>query len=101
MPEFFEDRHETSVCHLEKCNEDRVWYLGRTRRTDKTLHARTDLDVQAVVDQALSCLSAPVPEFHEHAVVIDWPAEKEERKRIAVELAHRAAECKLPPRVAE
>jgi hypothetical protein len=97
LPECYENRHETSVCHLDGCADDRVWHLGRTVRPGKTLHARVDLDVQQVVDQALSCLSAPEQDFQEHAVVIDWPDEKEEQKKIAVELATRAAECKRPP----
>jgi hypothetical protein len=32
MPEYYENRHETSVCHLDGCAEDRVWQLGRTRQ---------------------------------------------------------------------
>ncbi|WP_153946360.1 hypothetical protein [Cupriavidus sp. U2] len=99
LPELYNDRHETSVCHLDRCEESRVWHLGRSRRPTKTLHARTDFDVQHALDLSLGCLAAPEPDFDEHAVVVNWPAEKLEQKKIAVELASKAGECKAPPPV--
>ena len=99
LPEFYKEkeRHETSVCHLDRCDEGRVWHLGLTRRPDKTLHARVDLDVQSVVGQSLECLTAPEDDYDEHVVVVKWPPDKEGQKLIAVQLAMKAGQCKPPP----
>lgn len=90
-------RLETSVVHLDRCDEERVWHLGRTCKPDKTLYGRTDFSVQLAVQQALECLAAPQPDFDEHAVVVKWPEAKEEQKRIALALADKAGVCQPPP----
>lgn len=97
MPDFYKSRHETSVCHLDRCDEDRVWHLGLTRRPNKTLYARVDLDVASVVGQSLECVTAPETDYDEHAVVVKWPPDKEGQKLIAVQLAMKAGQCKAPP----
>lgn len=97
MPEYFQERHETSVCHLDGCADNRVWHLAATRRADKTLKARVDFLVAYAIDQSLSCVSAPEDGFCEHAVLIDWPDDKEARKLITVQLASRVGGCMLPP----
>lgn len=97
MPEEFENRWETSVCHMDSCNDDRVWNIGRSCRTDKTLRARIDFDVQHVVNNALSCEASPEDGYDEHAVVIEWPPDKEQQKLIAVQLVAAVGACKLPP----
>ncbi|AMU06269.1 hypothetical protein A2T82_08230 [Burkholderia cenocepacia] len=86
---------------MDKCGDDRVWHLGRTRRADRTLRARIDFDVQHVVDNALACHTAPQDGFDEHAVVVEWPSDKAEQKLIAVKLADAVGACKMAPPVAE
>ncbi|MGN4072150.1 hypothetical protein ACS0X5_10780 [Burkholderia gladioli] len=101
MPEQYEDRWETSVCRIGACDEERVWYLGRTRRPDRTLRARIDFDVQHVIDNTLACNTAPQDGYDEHAVVIDWPPTKEAQKLIAVKLAAAVGACTLAPATGE
>jgi len=84
------------VCHLDGCADNRVWELAATRRADKTLKARADFLVAYAIDQSLSCVSAPEDGFYEHAVLIDWPTDKEGQKRIAVDLAFKNGSCKFP-----
>lgn len=97
LPEYFNARHETSVCHLDGCPDHRVWHLAGTRRSDKILRARADFPIAIAVDQSLSCVSAPEEDFCEHAVIIDWPPDKEGQKRIALELATKSGPCRFPP----
>lgn len=97
MPEYFNDRHETSVCHLDGCPDHRAWHLARTRRPNKTLKARADFPIELAVDLSLSCVSAPEDDFSEHAVIIQWPSDKEGQKLIAIDLAAKNGPCRLPP----
>lgn len=101
MPEPYENGWETSVCRMDTCDNERVWHLGRTCRIDRTLRARIDFDVQDVVDNALACHTAPRDGFDEHAVVIQWPADKEQQKVIAVNLAATVGACKIVPPIAD
>lgn len=86
-PDKASGRLETSVCRLKDCSEERIWYLARTQRTDKTVKGRADLSVQAVVEVGLECIAAPVVDFPEHAVLLGWPADKPACKAIALVLS--------------
>lgn len=99
MPEYFEaaKRHETSVCCLDGCSDERAWDLAKVQRPNKTLHARANFPVQLAIDQSLSCIAAPVDGFDEHAVIIEWPNDKEAQKVKAIELASGTAPCLRPP----
>lgn len=81
------NRLETSVCRLVGCSEERVWHLGTTQRPDRTLYARADHSLQAAIANNLSCVSAPVDGFPEHAVLLGWPSEKPAQKLIAIALS--------------
>lgn len=80
------NRHETSLCHLV-CEDARVWQLGCEARPKQTLKARADFTVSVATAARLRCLSSPVKDFPEHAVLIDWPAGKAEQKAIAIAIA--------------
>ncbi|KVG07252.1 hypothetical protein WJ24_22010 [Burkholderia vietnamiensis] len=86
---------------MDTCDDERVWHLGRTCRIDKTLHARIDFDVQHVIDYALACHTAPQDGYGEHAVVIQWPADKAQQKLIAVQLAAAVGACRIAPPIAD
>ncbi|MBF3560998.1 hypothetical protein ISF97_27735 [Burkholderia pseudomallei] len=101
MPEEYGNRWETSVCRIDTCDDERVWHLGRACRIDKTLRARIDFDVQQVVDNALACRMAPQDGYDEHAVVIQWPADKEQQKLIAVQLAAAVGVCRIAPPIVD
>lgn len=99
LPELYSGRLETSVCRICRVAELRIWYLGKSVRRDKTLHARADFPVSAALSQALECLSAPEPHFSEHAVLVGWPHgsnEKMRHKAIAAHLAGVAAVSLAP-----
>lgn len=81
------NRHETSVCHLNGCADDRVWELALTSRPEQVLKGRVDFTVGLATAQTLECLSSPEHNYQEHAVLVNWPADKENQKRIAMQLA--------------
>jgi hypothetical protein len=90
LPELYNGRLETSVCRICEIAEPRIWALGKSVRRDKTLHARADFPVSAALSQALECLSAPEPNFSEHAVLIGWPPGSNEKMRHKAIAAHLA-----------
>jgi hypothetical protein len=89
LPRFERDfnRHETSVCHLNGCADDRVWELAISSRPEQGLKGRVDFAVGLATAQTLECLSSPEHNYQEHAVLVNWPPEKEDQKRIAMQLA--------------
>jgi hypothetical protein len=89
MPRFERDfnRHETSVCHLNGSDDARVWQLAVDSRPGQELRGRVDFAVGLATAQELSCLSSPEHNYAEHAVLVNWPLEKEDQKRIALALA--------------
>lgn len=91
-------RWETSVCRLDNCSDERVWHIARTQVTHKPVKARVDIPVEAVRTQQLSCVIAPVEGFQEHAVIVGWPSEKEDRKRLAMALT-KSCTARFPPPV--
>ena len=48
---------------------------------------RADIEVEAVIKNALKAVAWPLAKNQNHAHVIGWPADKEARKTIAQELA--------------
>jgi len=89
-PQF--ERWETSVCSLARCaNDERVWHLARTQRSDKSVKARIDVCVDHVQHSDLRCIAAPVPGYPEHAVIVGWPDEKHDQKARALALSKRCA----------
>ena len=99
LPELYKGRLETSVCRIRDITEVRIWNLGKTVRPDKVLYARADFPHSAAISKSLKCLSAPEPNFGEHAVLIGWPHgsdEKMRHKAIAAHLAGGATVSLLP-----
>ena len=105
MPEFFQDKHETSVCRKTNITEERIWEISRVveeQRKKKSI-GRADLGVDIICVNALTAESAPDMKlsYPEHSVIIGWPegqeeTEKAKRKSIAQELASRAKPVKIP-----
>lgn len=100
MPELHPDtgEHELSICRLDGCADSRVWHLGKTCRRDVTLKARADFGVSAAHEQKLVGYRAPVKDFAEHAILVDWPPPDEKSHRISVAQALAdASTVKKPP----
>lgn len=91
------DRWETSVCSLDGCSDVRVWSLARSSRPDANLKARVDFPVGLATSNQLGCVTSPMPDFEEHAVLLEWPEEKEDRKVITVALAKGCPAVLNPP----
>jgi len=98
LPELHNQQLETSVCRISRIDETRIWYLGKTIRSDKFAVARADFAVAIASNQRLNCLPAPEVNFPEHAVLIGWPpmTDKAKQKAIAAQLAA-VAEVRLVP----
>jgi hypothetical protein len=92
------NRYETSMCHINACaNDARIWQCGIEAR-DRPLVARVDLQVSIVQMAQLRCLASPnPPSFNEHAVVVDWPEDKEGQKKLALEIAKACPTVKRTP----
>jgi hypothetical protein len=99
LPRFEQDfnRHETSVCHLNGCEPARVWHLAHTSRPEQQLKGRVDFEVQAATSWALECLSSPEHNYAEHAVLVNWPPDKSDQKKIALQIAKACPAVTPPP----
>lgn len=100
------NRHEVSVCGLEGVGPDRLWHLGRVIRAKDKLQALAAIEVPVAQVKSvppLMCEPAPeLPDFHEHGVIVGWPAsdeDKDARLALQQELASRipAAAVHRPP----
>ena len=89
-------RYETSLCHLI-CEDARVWLLGREARPHQALKGRADFGVAVATTEKLRCLSSPMENFSEHAVLIEWPPEKAAQKAIGVAIAKGCGPVTAPP----
>ena len=83
---------ELSVTRHLTLTEDNFWEIGMgiVRDTPRTLHGRADIETGNVVAQKLSVSPQPVSDNPNHASIVGWPIEKNERKMRALELAKAA-----------
>jgi hypothetical protein len=84
---------ETSVVDTSRMSEADVWqhmetYVGSVRGDAATLRGRADIEPSAV--SAARAQLRYDGGLAKHAAIVGWPAEKEEQKRIAVDLASAA-----------
>jgi hypothetical protein len=61
-----------------------------------TLYGRADVTASVCFAQGLNIEAAPVHGNPNHANIGGWPAEKDARKMVAMELATRAIYCSQP-----
>jgi hypothetical protein len=87
-----EDPLELSVTRHINLAENNIWSIGKeiARSIPRTLHGRADVETGHVVAQELRVVSQPVPENPNHAIIIDWPLEKDARKMRALAIAQKA-----------
>ena len=74
----------------------RIWHLARTRRPTKALHGLVHIRVDQL-PAALRCNESPDGEFHEHAVIVGWPEDKEEQLVLQVALSKASPDLVAPP----
>lgn len=89
---------ETSVYLTSGVSEEKIWNIGReyvAKPRERTLHARGDVTVVAIVKTGLKVVPDTGP-HPRHANITGWPPEKDERKMLAVEIAD-ASKLMLPP----
>lgn len=92
---FLPDRQgETSICRTLRLSEIEIWNIGRSIRRDPVV-ARADFLATTVFQLRLRVNAVPEKDYAEHAVIVGWPAEKHERKKLAVALSQ-AATLQLP-----
>ncbi|RMF85055.1 MAG: hypothetical protein D6744_02060 [Planctomycetota bacterium] len=99
-------RDELSVTRHRDATDDEVWDAGwavaEVQR--RTLYGRGDVGVAAFLEQGLSVDAAPVigdarlPDNPNHANVTNWPDEKAQQKRLALEVAAQARLVRPPDR---
>lgn len=83
---------ELSVTRHSALIEDDIWGIGRSVAggMGRNLHGRADIKTDCVIEQRLSVTLQPVPDNPNHANIVGWPLEKNERKMRALELAKAA-----------
>lgn len=80
---------ETSICRIDGLTVAQIWRIGNDvigRLRGKPPIGRGDFAAQNARDRKLD-LVADKASFERHALLIKWPAEKEDRKAIALELS--------------
>lgn len=65
-------RYETSVCGLSGVDDNRLWHLARTIRSDRTAYAVAKISVAAIREAQLSCEPLPQKGYDEHGVILGW-----------------------------
>jgi hypothetical protein len=80
---------ELSVTRHITFTEDDIWRIGRVVAggMGRNLHGRADIKTDCVIEQQLDVVPQPVPDNPNHANIVGWPLEKNERKMRALELA--------------
>jgi hypothetical protein len=90
-------RHSTTLI------EDDIWIIGRSVASgvSRNLHGIADIKTNCVINQRLNVVPQPVPDNPNHANIVGWPLEKNERKMKALELAKAARFVPNPEAVAQ
>lgn len=83
---------ELSVTRHINFTEDDIWRIGKgiAEVMARNLHGRADVKTDCVIGQRLNVIPQPVPDNPNHANIVNWPVEKNERKMRALELAKAA-----------
>lgn len=81
------DRLETSVCRTVGMAVEMIWEIGRSTRPDRSLKGRADFTTETVIQERLYTVSDTEGTFAEHAVILGWPADKENQKVLARAIA--------------
>lgn len=90
---------ETSVCRIDGLAEADIWHIGDDpigRLRGKPPIGRGDFGTQNARDRQLDVV-ADKTTFDRHALLIKWPAEKEDQKEVALELSRHTVTRKPPP----
>jgi hypothetical protein len=82
-----DNRLETSVCRIDGLEADMIWRIGQDARPDRTLKGRADFSTETVIEQRLRTVPDTEGTYIQHAVVLDWPTDKEEQKVLARAIA--------------
>ncbi|MCJ7779153.1 MAG: hypothetical protein MUP16_12685 [Sedimentisphaerales bacterium] len=86
---FIPSDSELSVTrHLHLTEED-IWKIGRkiAEGMPRSLHGRADVETSHVIAQGLDVVPQPVDGNHNHANIINWPPDKDDRKMCALGIA--------------
>lgn len=80
---------ELSVTRHRDVTENEVWQVGHdvARELKRALIGRADIQSRACELESLHVEADPLPENPNHAHIVGWPEQKDERKAIASELA--------------
>jgi hypothetical protein len=83
---------ETSVARIRNLSEEEIWGYGEryvaAALTNGKIYGRADVPASAVTESNLTLFpDSPPPR---HALIGGWPAEKDARKAMALELARRS-----------
>lgn len=96
MPERYDGKYETSICREKDLDDTAVWAIGDTVRADGVVaKARADFKAESVRVTGLEVVADPST-YPQHALIINWPEEKDKRLMHATELAN-AAQLVLSP----
>jgi len=79
---------ELSVTRHLALTEQQIWDIGNmvASQTHTQLQGRADTQASAYVRQRLRVIAAPEEQNPNHANVVDWPADKQAQKEIALEI---------------
>jgi hypothetical protein len=90
---------EVSVMRHRQASEDDIWNIGDgiASKMNRTLYGRSDVLAVKCQDLNLSVNASPTQDNPNHADIINWPDQKEDKKAIAQKLA--AAASKLVGRI--
>jgi hypothetical protein len=88
LPEGQPNAYETSVFRVQELTETQIWNTGDEYVAiprGKPVYARAELAVKTITNMRLRVISAEPPP--RHAVIVNWPAAKDERMSLAQLLA--------------
>ena len=89
---------ELSVTRHSQLTQEDIWKIGDSiaSKSDRTLHGRADIITDIVIKQNLNVIPDPIPENQNHAIITNWPLEKDRRKMCALEIARKASFIDIP-----
>lgn len=82
-----DNRGETSICRTSNLTDADVWAIGDRIREIRSL-ARADFVALNATAHGLAIDAVPEDGYPQHAVIVGWPASKDEQKALALELAN-------------
>ena len=87
-----------SVIRNVGLKEDEIWGFSKkvAEQRVRTLYGRADVKAESFFTEGLSVDAAPLEGSPNHADVINWPAEKEDQKYLALQIASTAKFFAVP-----